>query len=463
MLKKLLFLAAILLIVKSQMAQAVWIQQNTNFTDLPTAIGVDQVSVVDENVVWVKGFNGSGSGAELKVFSRTNNGGATWTAGHFTQLGATEMPYVLGARTYSSAFVVVMDTVSSATSMWETSDGGTSWVKKTAMFNGATSFTNGVRFWDTLNGFCHGDPLNGVFEIYTTNDGGATWTPNVNAPAPVPASEYGYNGHDCMAVVPGGVGFIMTDHGRVLRTTNYGATWTVTPTAPFTSAVYGSNKIYASSENYIICAAYTTASNTWAWKYTTDGGANWNAYSPTGPFYEFSMCYVPGSANMFVATSPDISTLTGVAYSNNGGLTWTDFTDPILQPLGSNIQCLGLGFASQQKGWVGNYDQNGLINSILKFQDLTAENNILNTINHNDINIYPNPSSGMVYFDLNGANEADCMVSVYDMLGQLIFSEKLNINGLKNTSYNFINQAKGLYFVEIQSANEFFKNKLIIK
>jgi hypothetical protein len=146
MIKNLLFSIVAFAISISLNAQAVWTQQNTAFTNLPTAIGVDQVSVVDANTVWVRGFNGSGAGSALKVFSRTNNGGTTWTAGNFTQLAANEMPYVLGAVNYTTAFAVVMDTVSYATSLWGTTNGGTTWVKETTMFTNASSFANGVRF-----------------------------------------------------------------------------------------------------------------------------------------------------------------------------------------------------------------------------------------------------------------------------------------------------------------------------
>lgn len=464
MIKNLLFSIVAFAISISLNAQAVWTQQNTAFTNLPTAIGVDQVSVVDANTVWVRGFNGSGAGSVLKVFSRTNNGGTTWTAGNFTQLAANEMPYVLGAVNYTTAFAVVMDTVSYATSLWGTTNGGTTWVKETTMFTNASSFANGVRFWDSQRGFCHGDPIDSKYEIYTTADGGDTWTLNATAPAPSSSSEYGFNGFDCMAVVPGGVGFIMTNMGRVLRTTDYGATWAATPNPAFTpSTAYGSNKIYASSANYIICAGFTTSTNTWAWKYTSDGGTTWNNYTPGAPFYEYTMTYVPGSPNMFVATSPYTTSAMGVAYSNNGGLTWADFTDPLLQPLGSNIQCLGVGFASMQTGWVGNYDQANSVNSILKFQDLTAGENILTVVNGNDINMYPNPSEGPVTFSINGPESTPATIKVHDVTGRLVFNSALQVNGQTTAAYDFSQNGSGLYIVTITSGNTIKTEKLIIR
>jgi len=462
MIKKLLLFASVVFIGKSLTAQ-VWTLQNTHFTDLVSAIGVDQISVVDQDTVWVRGFNGTGSGGAFKIFSHTNDGGLTWTAGHFTQLAATEWTYVLAASSYSKAYVVVMDSVApNATSFWATSDGGTTWVKNTSMFTGASSFVDGVRFWNSLQGYCYGDPNGGMYEIYTTNDGGTTWTKNTNAPTPTPSTEYGLNGFESSASVPGGIAFIMTDHGRIFKTTDYGASWTVLTTAPFASAAYGSNKVYASSENYIICAVYTTASSTWAWKYTSNGGTTWNNFSPTGSFYQYAMCYVPGSVNEFVSTSAD-TTAMGVGYSTDGGLSWTDYTDVLLQPSGSNIQCLGVGYASQQRGWVGNYDQSGAVNSILRYYDPTVGVNLFNSINGNDMNIYPNPSNGIVNFSVNGPNNDNISIKVFDLVGKLVFSEIMNVTGLKTTSYNFSSYAKGMYIVHIQSGNDFKTQKIVIQ
>ena len=61
MIKKLLLFAVVVFVGKSLTAQ-VWTQQNTQFTDLATYVGVDQISIVDENIVWINGFNGTSTG-----------------------------------------------------------------------------------------------------------------------------------------------------------------------------------------------------------------------------------------------------------------------------------------------------------------------------------------------------------------------------------------------------------------
>ena len=58
---------------------ASWVSQATGFT--PVSSGVRYVSAVDSNVVWIGSYDGSGGGANRQDFSRTVNGGTTWTAG----------------------------------------------------------------------------------------------------------------------------------------------------------------------------------------------------------------------------------------------------------------------------------------------------------------------------------------------------------------------------------------------
>ena len=449
-----------------------WTQQNTNMTGTGTgkSIAVDQVSIVDSNIVWVNGFNGSGAGKFIKAMSRTQDGGATWTAGSYNGFGTYVQATVLTGVSYNKAFCIAYDTAGGIASFWKTTDGGANWALVTGVLNtGTTTFADGVKFWSNGKGFCYGDPVSGSFNIYTTSDSGTTWTavPGANISAPL-SGEYGYNGPDCAAIVEGGIGFFMTNHNRVYKTTDYGSTWAITPTAPLqTATANASSKIAASSANYIIAASLATSTSTsYDWRYTTDGGATWDTLVPaSGNLYDYGLCYVPGTSNMFVASSPNTTTVMGIAYSADGGLNWTDFVDAnYLQPVGgTNIQCLGTSFYSSKIGWVGNYDNAQTINSILKYDDpigITAVKTY--TVEQNDFHICPNPSRGNVMFSINGANANDINLKVLDLTGKVIFEKVLNVKGVSTTSYDFSNLSKGMYIVNISSAKENITKKLII-
>ena len=61
--------------------------------------------------------------------------------------------------------------------------------------------------------------------------------------------------------------------------------------------------------------------------------------------------------------------------------------------------------------------------------------------------LYPNPNNGNFSIDLP---EEDCTIAVYNGLGQLVYRQE-NANGL--TTLNLEGLNKGMYFVNIQSAN----------
>ncbi|MFH0866580.1 MAG: hypothetical protein V1904_10310, partial [Bacteroidota bacterium] len=253
--KNLLFIIA--LFISLGLNAQYWSQQNTNMAG--TFTGVDQVSIVDSSIVWVNGFNGSGAGGYLPAHARTQDGGATWVAGSYSGFGATVHSSVLTGVTYDKAFCIAYDTAAAVASFWQTTDGGSTWTIVTGVMNsGPTTFADGVKFWDSNNGFCYGDPVSNEFDIYTTTDGGTTWNDVLGANIPDPlASEWGYNGSTCACIIPGGTGFFITNLGRIYKTTDYGATWAVTAANPFTS-VPSSGVVYASSENYIIAGSYNS-------------------------------------------------------------------------------------------------------------------------------------------------------------------------------------------------------------
>lgn len=438
-----------------------WIQQNTNMAG--TVVGVDQISVVDSNIVWINGFNGSGTSDKIKVHSRTQNGGTTWEPGTYNGFGATVFPYVLTGVTYNKAFAIAMDTVSSIASFWKTTNGGGNWSLVTnVMNNGSTTFANAVLFWDNLKGFCMGDPVAGKFDIYYTIDGGDTWTTTLAANVAVPLSgEYGYNGSECATKFGGGYAAFITNKGRIYKTSNYGVNWTVTQVAPFTSATTG--KVYLIGPNKILVAAIETGSSTYVWKLSNDNGATWNAYSPVGNFYTYALTYVPNTANMLVSTSP-FSTSKGVSYSNDGGATWTDFTDPILQINGNNIQCLAVGFADINNGWVGNYDQNLSMNSILKYKNninTTGINyvNITNSI----LSIYPNPSNGLINIDFNPNTRLVCELTIADITGKTAYKTYYRFGNSNSIKLDLSYLSKGLYILKCNIENQIFTQKIIIK
>ena len=149
-----------------------WIAQNSGFS--ASSRGINYISIADANTVWATAYDGSGGGANVQEFTKTTNGGQTWTPGTInlgnSGLGIS-MVHAIDANT---AWVAAYPTAGGQTGgIWKTTNGGNSWSRQnSASYNNAASFTNVVYFWDANVGFCQGDPINGEFELYTTNNGG---------------------------------------------------------------------------------------------------------------------------------------------------------------------------------------------------------------------------------------------------------------------------------------------------
>lgn len=79
-----------------------------------------------------------------------------------------------------------------------------------------------------------------------------------------------------------------------------------------------------------------------------------------------------------------------------------------------------------------------------------------------DANIYPNPTNGNIRLVMNGATEGDYTISVINMVGQVIHSEKVNVNGLFSKTLNLSGYGKGVYFIRIEGNNAQTVKKVVV-
>lgn len=73
--------------------------------------------------------------------------------------------------------------------------------------------------------------------------------------------------------------------------------------------------------------------------------------------------------------------------------------------------------------------------------------------------IFPNPTSGKFTLQLNEQSQ-EGKVCVYDVLGNCVFNQQ--INNLKNQEIDLSSQAKGVYFVEINTGSEKINKKVVL-
>lgn len=356
--KKVLLFIAFAFISIGAYAQATWISQATGFT--PISSGVRNVCAVDTNVVWISSYDGSGGGANRQDYSRTIDGGLTWTAGT-TGAPATHDWSMIFATDADHAWAVYWNfAVGTGGGIWHTSDGGATWNQQGVgtIFN-ASSFPNVVYFWDSNLGMAMGDPNPIGFEIYTTTDGGTTWVPvpAANIPAPL-AGEFGYTGNYS---VIGNTIWFDTNKGRVYKSIDNGLNWTVAATGIIPPANNALDLVFYSANNGI-ARLYNQATGANTVRLSADGGATWAVATPTGSLFGSDLRYVPGTASKLISTGA-ITGFVGSSYSDDGGLTWT-----VIETL---AQRTALGVVDSNTMWAGGFTTSPTSDGIFKYALIT--------------------------------------------------------------------------------------------
>ncbi|MCX7697792.1 MAG: PKD domain-containing protein [Bacteroidales bacterium] len=324
-----------------------WVMQNSNFGVLGR--GIMWMYAVDSNIVWALGYDGTNPQALIQEFTRTSNGGSTWKAGSIPNL-ANHGPSCIVAVDSLIAWVAFYN-ANGGGKILKTSDGGLTWThQNSATFSAPNGFPNIVYFWDHQKGVCIGDPNGGYFEIYTTNDGGNTWTrvPDENIPRPL-NNEYGVTSYYS---VVGNTIYFSTNQSRIFKSTDFGHTWTVLSTPIPANKQF---KVVFRSLNDGIIRMNETPYTAYI---THDGGQSWQLLSFNGKWYRNDFTYVKGTTNTWVSVGADYQTpYMGISYSTDDGLNWIDF------PNMDTTQHLQVVFPSHRVGYVGafhNYGNDGI-------------------------------------------------------------------------------------------------------
>jgi photosystem II stability/assembly factor-like uncharacterized protein len=292
------------------------------------------VSPVDERIVWVSG--------SLGTWLRTTDGGATWKTGRVPGADSLQFRDVHAVSATTAYLLSIGNGTQSR--IYKTTDAGASW---TLQFTNQDpkGFYDCMSFWDANRGIVIGDALGTEIAMLTTTDGGAHWT-RVN-PASLPAAQpeegsFAASG-TCVVTRPGGRAWIVAsnaNYGRVLRTSDYGRTWSV-DTLPITtqSASKPQSIMFRDDQHGVVLGGGNAATETDVLAAaTSDGGKTWTPRArPPLRTGVWGGTYIPGRASI-VAVGP-----AGAVWSrDDDGVSWVSI---------DTLNYWSVGFASPNAGW----------------------------------------------------------------------------------------------------------------
>lgn len=328
------------------LGESAWEEQNTHFATQYRASY--NIEIVDPQNVWFTTMNGT-DGTVARDFGVTTDGGTTWVPKTFSY-DADWMPGDISAISGTTAWTAnYSSSANGKGGIFKTTDGGDTWTRQgEELYQNTASFLNIIHFFNENEGYAQGDPVSGNFEIFRTTDGGDTWNA-VTAPA-AQSQEASTVGLDWAI---GDIAWFGTSKGRIYKTTDKGATWTVlsTGTTKMISEMSWSDEMNG-AVTVMNLNQTTGQTSDWQFLRTTDGGETWNAVNVAENYFS-SFCLVPGTPGMIVATKSASSLPDNFsAYSTDGGTTW--------EVLDDSIQYIQVKMYDINTGWAGgfNWDEN---------------------------------------------------------------------------------------------------------
>lgn len=424
-----------------------WIKQNTGFAT--ASRGIDQISIVNPYIVWAKAYDGTAPTNYIREFTKTSNGGITWTPGNITFTNSTSYGVSnIFPMNDTIAYACMFPISGTGGKIVKTVDGGLTWNEQTtAPFTG--SWANLVHFFNANDGVAQGDPTasNGDFMIYTTTDGGNNWTqvPVGNIP--------NASGTECgitnLYDVVGDIIWFGTTMGRVYKSTDKGYTWTVSSTGLTTSVV---TPVFKDANKGIITGTNNSSGVYTGMKITTDGGATWNTLTPTGFFVKTPhIDFVPGTASMWIDVTA--GTGKGSSFSLDDCASFQNIDT-------GSVQYTTVTFYDVNTGWAGGFNVSSTDGGIYKWNPDIAVNipDIENPLDN--ILIYPNPASDMLNVEFTEFMGDHVTINVYNLIGELIYSQAVSPYFYDVIQIDLSSMKSGIYLVNVDDGVKMRSEKI---
>ncbi len=416
-----------------------WIKQNTGFTT--SSRGIDQICIVSPFIVWAKAYDGVTPTSYIREFTRTNNGGISWTPGTITFTNSTNYGCSnIFPMNDTVAYACMFPISGTGGVIVKTTNGGTTWtIQTTAPFT--NSWANFVHFFNASEGVAMGDPTGSGqdFVIYTTTNGGTNWTQVAGGSIPnASGTEAGItNMYDAV----GNTIWFGTTLGNIYKSTDKGLTWTKTATTLGTTAV--AQPVFKDASTGIVTGTNNSTGAYIGMRKTTDGGSTWTTVTPTGYYVKNPhLDYVPGTTAMWVDVSagPGI----GSSYSNNDCSSFLNIDT-------GSVQYTTVTFYDINTGWAGGFNVSASDGGIYKWNSSILVGVDEKLGSEDDIVVYPNPGPGTFNISF-GSHSGAITIEVYNLLGERIAVKDFGSLHGGSGGIDLSKHKAGNYLMSIRSA-----------
>ncbi len=480
--KKLLFAATTFLL--SLASEAQWQIQNPGFTK--DTVGFYEMSLPDKNTVWAvcyDGKNGLLSPNPVLSFTRTTDGGNTWTPGYvgtdkslrfsnITAIDGQEAWVAMHKRDYSTLPTLQYVGFGKGGGIFHTTDGGVNWehVFPGELFD-ANSTPEFIYFKDKNHGIAVGDPNQGYWEIYLTNNKGKKWkrVRTENIPAPVQNERGWISGYAAI----GDTLWFGTTKGRMYKSIDFGKTWSVTTMTSLPSTEVNEIAFLDDGRTGVAHLRNNTIFRTYVFS-TTDGGLTWTNYNQPANWKNSRVTAVPGT-NAFVSTSThNLAVFTGSSVSYDAGKTWAQ--------IDQTAQKAVCRFYDATTGYAGGFHisghpffgNKGIFKSQIVFQTtLSKGNNLIAGIakqptidelaitNETGLKVFPTPAKNMINVVIpDEFVNAETVLSMLTPDGKTVITRRPS--AVKLLQVNVSHLPSGLYTIRLTSKNKILSRQVSI-
>ncbi len=276
-----------------------------------TATSIRGLSVVNEQIIWVSGSNGT--------IGRSTDGGQQWK---WSVVKGFEKNDFRDIEAFDASTAIIMS-VDAPAYILKTTNGGDTW-KIVYENNAKGMFLDAMEFWNEQAGIVIGDPLEGKFFVARTFDGGMSWHE-----VPADKRPLADSGEACFAASGTNIRVLDRDEAVFVTGGLHSRLFSRKPsltlpilqgresTGANSVAVWDNYKLQGGKNMIIAGGDFNVPSSVEKnCFYTRNGGKTWSA--PDIPPHGYRSCVEYISRKKAITCG-----LNGVDYTSDGGQNWT--------------------------------------------------------------------------------------------------------------------------------------------